>query len=127
MVNVTLSVPISKWWGGRHRIKQAKLKLQQSELNRDELSEQMELRVTHNFNTLIESYEQIKLSRESIVQAEENLRMFREQYEAGTVQITDLMDAQTLLQQSSNSETEALIAYQMARGNYLKLTNRYTK
>lgn len=122
---VSLSVPITKWWGGRHRINQAKLKLHQSELNRDELSEQMELRVKHSFNTLIESYEQIKLSREGLLQAKENLRMFREQYEAGTVQITDLMDAQTLMSRSSNAEIEALIAYQLARSSYLKATNRY--
>ncbi len=122
---LTLSVPISKWWGGSHRIKQAKLKLSQSELQRDELTEQMELRVKHTFNTLVENFEQIKLSRESIAQAEENLRMFNEQYEAGTVQITDLMGAQTLLQQSRNAETEALIAYQIAMSHYLQLTNRY--
>ncbi len=122
---LSLSVPISKWWGGSHRIKQAKLKLSQSELQRDELTEQMELRVKHTFNTLIENFEQIKLARESIAQAQENLRMFTEQYEAGTVQITDLMGAQTLLQHSRNAETEALIAYQIAMSHYLQRTNRY--
>lgn len=121
----TVSIPITGWWGGSHRTKQAKYKIQQAQLQRDDVAEQMTLQMRQYYSSLTENYQQILLTRESIISAEENLRMNQQQYESGVSTITDLLDAQTTLQQSRNAETDALIAYQIALSRYLQLTNRY--
>ena len=46
------------------------------------------------WNELEESYKQVKLSEESIATAEENVRLNTDYYKAGTVTLSDLLDAQ---------------------------------
>ena len=51
------------------------------------------------WNTLNESFKQIEISREAIAQAEENLRIQREYYNAGTATLSNMLEAETLRQQ----------------------------
>lgn len=56
--------------------------------------------------------QQLLLSQRSIEQAEENLRLNRNFYQAGTSKMTDLLEAQLLYQQSLDRRTDAFADYQ---------------
>ena len=46
-------------------------------------------------------------------------------YKAGTVTLTDLLDAQSFLQQTRDRYTESITVYRLKRSNYLQVTGRY--
>ena len=76
----------------------------------------MRVDIETKWNNLSEAYLQIDLARRSVASATENLRLNRNSYEAGTVPLTDLLDAQTQLRR--DRYTEACTAYSNARTAY---------
>ena len=107
MVFATVSVPISEWWGGSHAIKRKKIELQQAEEQLADNSELLKIRMQNAWNNVEESRQQLQLAQRSIEQAEENLRLNRDYYRAGTSKMSDLLEAQLLYQQSLDHRTDA--------------------
>lgn len=124
VVFVSVSVPISGWWGGSHAIKKQKVQEQIAYNNKIDGQEQLLLQMQSVKNELDNSYKQILIAKESIEQSTENLRLNNDYYHAGIVNLTDVLDAQTLLQQSRDKYVEAHSAYQMKRFEYLQVTGR---
>ena len=71
----------------------------------------MRVDIETKWSNLSEAYLQIDLARRSVASATENLRLNRDSYEAGTVPLTDLLDAQTQLRLARDRYTEACTAY----------------
>ncbi|MBQ8656701.1 MAG: TolC family protein [Prevotella sp.] len=123
MVFATVSVPISDWWGGSHAMKRKKIELQKAQ---DELADNAELlriRMQKAWNDVQESRQQLQIAQRSVEQAEENLRLNRDYYRAGTSKMTDLLEAQLLYQQACDARVDAmadchlkLTAYRQATG-----------
>ena len=74
------------------------------------------------WNELEETYKQVLLSEESVKTAEENVRLSTNYYQAGTETLSDLLDAQSLLQQSRNQYTNDYTTYLIKRTEYLQAT-----
>lgn len=121
---VTVSIPISSWWGGSHAIKRSKLSVQNAENDRQNQSEQLVIRIHKAWNDLNDAYKQIAIAKESIEQSEENLRLNSDYYQAGTATISDLLDAQTLYQQSCDKYVEAFTHFELKKCEYLQATGR---
>ena len=120
----TISVPITDWWGGSHAMKKSKLQLQAARNNLDDGSELLKVRMKNAWNDVETSYRKIGVARLSIEQANENLRLNRLYYKAGTVTITDLLKSQTLYRQSHDRFVEATGQYQIDLTKYLIATGR---
>lgn len=60
------------------------------------------------------SWKRIQIARESILQAEENLRIIRKRYENGLLTIVNLMDAESALKQSRTNHLRALHDYNIS-------------
>ena len=124
MVFAGVSVPITSWWGGSHAVKREQLKQMQAENDRQQALEMMQVEITQCWNELREAYDQIGLAEKSIASATENLRLNGDYFKAGTVSLSDLLDAQTLLQQSRDQLTEAQADYQVKLSKYRLVTGR---
>ena len=124
MVFATVAIPISDWWGGSHAIRKQKLQVKAAEYSRQNANELLLVQMRKLWNELEESYKQVKLSEESIAPAEENVRLNTDYYKAGTVTLSDLLDAQSLLQQSRDQYTGDYTAYLIKRTEYLQATGR---
>lgn len=74
------------------------------------------------WNTLNESYWQIEISRDAVTQAEENLRIQRDFYNAGTATLSNLLEAETLRQQAADAYSDAVTGYYTAVCAYLTAT-----
>ncbi|MBQ7180717.1 MAG: TolC family protein [Bacteroidaceae bacterium] len=118
----TVSVPISSWWGGSHAIRKARMKLEQDRLTLHDTQEKLQIDILSAWNNLQEAYAQIEIARRSVTQADENLRLSRDQYDAGTMGMTDLLDAVTLYTQSHNSLLSACADYQSRLAEYQRKT-----
>ena len=75
-------------------------------------------------NELDNTYKQILLAKDGVEQSTENLRLNNQYYKAGTVTLTDVLDAQTLLQQNRDKYVESYANYQKKRIEYLQVTGR---
>ena len=124
MVFATVAIPISDWWGGSHAIRKQKLQVKAAEYSRQNANELLLVQMRKLWNELEESYKQVKLAEESIATAEENVRLNTDYYKAGTVTLSDLLDAQSLLQQSRDQYTGDYTAYLIKRTEYLQATGR---
>ena len=112
MIFATVSVPISDWWGGSYNIKRRKIEYQQAQEQLVDNAELLKIRMQNARNGVEESYQQLQLAKRSIEQAEENLRLNRNYYRAGTSKMSDLLEAQLLYQQSLDRHTDAFADYQ---------------
>ena len=112
MVFATVSVPISDWWGGSHAVKRRKIEQQKAQEQLEDNSELLKIRMQNAWNGVEEAYLQLQLAKQSIEQADENLRLHRNAYAAGTARMSDLLEAQLLCQQSCDKHTDAYANYQ---------------
>lgn len=124
MIYATVSVPISGWWGGSHALKKQKIQERIAENNRQEGEELLMLQMQQVRNELDESYKQVQIRKLSVEEATENRRLNNDYYKAGTVSLTDLLDAETLLQQSLDGYTDACTVYQIKLKKYFQVTGR---
>lgn len=121
---VSVKIPLSGWWGGSHAIKRQKINEQIAYNNKIEGQEQLLLQMQQVKNEVDNAYKQILIAKESIEQASENLRLNNDFYKVGTVNITDVLDAQSLLQQSLDGYVESYTHYQVKIFEYLQVTGR---
>lgn len=118
-VMLTVNVPISDWWGGSHKIKKSKIEAENARIQRQDLSEMLELNMQNAWDDLTAAHRKMAIAHESIAQATENLRLNQNYYQVGVSTITDLLDAQTLYRQSKDQYTEAYGAYRLSHVRYL--------
>ena len=74
--------------------------------------ELLKIRMQKNWNDVDDAYKQLVLTKKSIEQSEENLRLNRNYYQAGTVTMSDLLDVQQQYQQCCDRYTDAYAALQ---------------
>lgn len=123
MVFATINIPITDWWGGSHAIKRRKLQQQKAEQELADHAELLEIKMQKAWNDVQEASQQLIIAQRGIEQAEENLRLNRYCYQAGTIRMSDLLEAQLLYQQACDKKTDAFAAYQNKSLEYRLATN----
>ena len=111
IVFANVSIPITDWWSGSHATKRKTLELQQAENTRTENAELLLQQMQSIQNSLQEAYQQVLLAKKSIYSAEQNLKVSADNYNAGITTLSNLLEAQNLLQQSRDQYTEAATDY----------------
>ena len=124
MLFATVSVPISDWWGGSHAVKRKKLEHQEAQEQLSDNAELLKIKMQSAWNSVEESYQQLLLAQRSIEQAEENLRLNRDYYDAGISKMSDLLEAQLLYQQACDKRTDAFAEYQNKLLEYRQATGQ---
>ena len=121
---VSVSIPIFHWGEGRNKVKSAATERNIALLQRDEISEQMELELRQAQNELEESRMEVRLTTRSLEQAEENRQESRNRYDAGMETMSDHLEAQTLWQQACSEQIRARTAARLSETRYLKAAGR---
>lgn len=119
---VTVSVPLSGWWGGSHAIKKARLEEASARTQLQNDAELLQLAMRQAWDNVTASQRKAQIASEAIGQAEENLSIYQAMYDAGTTTITDLLQAQALQRQCCDRFTEAYASYRVALTTYLIAT-----
>ncbi len=76
---------------------------------------QVSAQLTQYFSALANAQEQINVARQSVVSAEENLRVTTQRYELGVATILELMQVQEQLSNAQNTEIDARFQYLRAK------------
>lgn len=122
--NVTVSIPLTQWWSGSCDIKRQRLQLRNAENQMADQSQLLLIQIHNTWNTLNDAYQQVAIAAESISQATENLRLQTDYYQAGTCTMSDLLEAQSLYQQSRDRYVESYAQYEIKKREYLQATGR---
>jgi outer membrane protein TolC len=120
----TVSIPISGWWEASHTISERKVKEEIAENNLQNNSQLLMLQMQKAWQDLTDGYKQVLLCGEEIAQAEENLKVNQDSYKNGMSAVSDLLEAQTMLQQANDQLTDAKANYRNKLVNYLQVTGR---
>jgi outer membrane protein TolC/preprotein translocase subunit SecF len=121
----TVTIPLTDWWGGSYSLKEQKLKEEIAQNNADYTAQMLKLQIEKAWTDLLESFQQIKIAQESVSLAEDNLKVTSDNYHAGTVGISDLLEAQAIVQNSRDNLTEAHCSYMIKMAQYLLATGKY--
>ena len=124
MLYATVCVPISDWWGGSHAVKRKKIAYQQAQEQLADNAQLLTIRMQNAWNSVVEARQQLDIAQRSIEQAEENLRLHRDYYRAGTCKMTDLLEAQLLYQQTCDKHTDAYADLQTKILEYKQFTGQ---
>ncbi|NWJ52665.1 MAG: TolC family protein [Bacteroidetes bacterium] len=125
MAFASVKIPISDWWGASHTVKERKAKEQMVRNTSRNNSELLVIQIQKTWNDLDEAYKQIEVAKKTIKQAEENLRINSNNYKGGIVNISDMLEAQAILQQANDQLTDARANYKVKFVTYLQVTGRY--
>ena len=122
MVNVTL--PLFHFGERYNKVRAAKSKLEQAQLEQFDLNEKMQLELRQTENNLDEARLEAELADRSLEQAEENQRVSKSEYEAGLETLSDYLEAQTLWQKAYATKVDAHFQMYLQYVKYLKAAGR---
>jgi multidrug efflux pump subunit AcrB/outer membrane protein TolC len=121
----SVTIPITDWWGGSHKIKENRAKVESARYKLAETIELLALQITQVRNVMDENFFQISIAQKSVEQARENLKVTSDNYKAGITGMSDLLEAQSAYQSVLNDLIEAKCNYQIAKAKYLQAVNSY--
>jgi outer membrane protein len=124
MVFGTVSIPISNWWAGSHELQERSIKEDIANNNFKNTAELLILQMEKSWQDLTDAYNQYLLSEESKSQAEENFKVNEDSYKNGLITLSDLLEAQALLQQTQAQLIETKTNYIVKKTTYLQATGR---
>jgi outer membrane protein len=116
----SVSVPIFEWGKNARKVKEQSIKIEAQKVEMNEVKELINLEVQNAWLSLNQSVKRIGLAKLSLQQADENLRLAQDRFEAGTIVAKDVQEAQLIWQQANNSVIDAKIEYKVNEAVYKK-------
>ena len=121
MVFAMLQIPITDWHKTSYKLKKHDLDAEMAENTRRDLIEKMEMQTNQAWFNLEQSWLRIGMAETALNDAEANLKITEDYYEAGLVALSDVLEAQTLLKQSRDELTDSRIEYRVNLVSYKAL------
>jgi len=123
-VGISVSIPLFD--GGRRdaRREEAASQYRSERIRSTDLQAQIELDVRLALDALKSADDQVKVARDGLDLAENELTQARRRYEAGVAISLEVTDAQTRLERARDNQTEALYNYNVARIQLAQATGR---
>lgn len=119
-VGVVVRVPLWNWMEGTYKVRASKIASSIVQLERDEISEKIELQVSQCKFKVNEANRRLTLARKNVENAEENLRCANVGFKEGVLQTTDVMAAQTAWLQAQSQKIDAEIDVRLSQVNLKK-------
>ncbi len=121
---LSVNIPIFNWGEGRNKVKEAKVGSLIAQMQLNHSQQEMTLEATQAINKLNEAELEVTLSTKSVEQAQENMEVGKQRYNAGMETLSDYMEAQTMWQNAMSTLISAKASLNLAKTKYLKATGR---
>lgn len=115
---LAVKIPIFHWGESRKKVRKARYELQNAQLDLQKNTRLMSLEAEQAIRNVKDGYLLIQTSELALRQAEENLRVMRNRYNAQMASLTDLLDAQSQWQQAVSNRIEAQTQYRIYETEY---------
>lgn len=117
---VNVSIPIFQWGEGRNKVRAAQIERDMIRLQRDEITEKMELELDMASDKCDESILEVELTALSLEQAHENMRITGDRYKGGMETLANYLEAQTMWQRACIENINAKNRQRLNQTYYLK-------
>ena len=117
-----IGIPLSDWGKTARKMQRYDYQIQKAENEKDFLNAQLILQIRQLWMDLTASWEQLLVARESVGTAQASVYQLESYYRAGMSPLSDLLQAQSQLQECSNEYIDQCIAYRTALQAYLDRT-----
>ena len=117
-VFATVQVPISDWGKVSRKVKRIDYQMQKASNERDYLSSQLLLQIRQLWLGLTVAWDKMMVARETMDVAQKTVDQLTDSYEAGLVPMSELLQAQTILRQSTEAYIDSQIEYSAALTAY---------
>ncbi len=108
-VGIVVSIPVFTWGERRNDLHAAKLKMANAELELNEAREMIDLQIRQNRYRYTEALKKAEMTGLSKKQAEENMRMAKENLMEGRSRLAELLEAQLQWENASSEHIDALV------------------
>ena len=119
---LSLKLPIFHWGAELKKVKKAKLNLDDSKLQLQQLERSMRVEVRRAVQNVTDGQRMVETATVGRQQADENLRVMRQKYDNQLCTMTDLLDAQSQWQQARSNLIEAQTQLKIYETEYLRVT-----
>jgi outer membrane protein TolC len=121
-VVANLNMPVWNWGSARSKVRQAKLRLQQAEVDLSFTQRQLLANLNSFYLEAQAARLQIASLKRSLDLSEESLKLTLLRYQAGEVTVLEVVDAQSTLILARNAYDDGLARYRLALGALQTLT-----
>ena len=121
---LSVKAPIFHWGAEIKTVKKAKLDLDDSQLQLQQLERSMRIEVRRAVQNVTDAYLMVETATAGQQQADENLRIMRQKFDNQFCTMTDLLDAQSQWQQARSNLIEAQTQLKIYETEYLRVTGR---
>ena len=121
---LSVGVPLLHWGAELKKVKKAKLNLNDSKLQLQQMERGMRVEVRRAVQNVTDGQRMVETATIGRQQADENLRVMRQKYDNQMCTMTDLLDAQSQWQQARSNLIEAQTQLKIYETEYLRVTGR---
>jgi outer membrane protein TolC len=125
-VMASVKIPLFHWGEGIKKIQAARIDKEIGELEQEKNRKLLRLGAEQARLNLLLAWERIKMNETAMEQAEENLRVARDNYELGMETITELLIAQTHWHEAFSELIDSAADFRMKETAWLKATGNLT-
>lgn len=118
MLNV--NIPVFDWGSRKQKVKEQNFKTEAKQLELEDTQELIIIQIENAYLELQQAIKRVEVTKESLAQADENLRLYQDRFDAGTVVGKDVLEAQVLWQQAYSEVIDAKAVQQISKANYKK-------
>jgi outer membrane protein TolC len=115
---LSVQVPIFHWGENFKKLSKSRLSVANARLQRQKNERLMDIEVQRTVLNLGDGYRMVQTAETGLGQAEENLRVMTDRYNASMSTLTDLLDAQSQWQQAESNLIEARTQYKIYETEY---------
>lgn len=118
-----VQIPISDWGKTSRKVQRIDAQMQKAENDREFLQKQLVLQIHKLWMDLTAAWEQLQVAMENEELAEVLMYQMKEQYSAGMVAVSDLLQAQAQVAQAESDLTDRKVEYRNILQEYLSRTD----
>ncbi|MDA3778882.1 MAG: TolC family protein [Bacteroidales bacterium] len=121
-VGILINIPLYHWGDKRHTLNATKHEKKAVHQKLEEAKELITLEVNQSLYKYEEAIKKVELTKSSLKQAEENLKITNDNFTEGLIKTTEVLDAQTMWQESYADFIEAKTEFKISESNLLKVS-----
>ncbi|MCI1640286.1 MAG: TolC family protein [Bacteroidales bacterium] len=122
-VMATIKIPITTFGEGRGKIRAAKADYNIRKLELQDTQDMLQLENEQALLNLTDAGTRVRMAKEALEQADENMKVSDDNYEVGMETIVNVLDAKAQWQEEYSSLIDAFTEYKIQQSNYLRITN----
>jgi len=119
---LSVNIPVFDWGGRKQKVKEQQFKTEAKQLELEDTQELILIQIENAYLELQQAIKRVEITEESLEQADENLRLHQDRFDAGTVIGKDVLEAQVLWQKAYSEVIDAKAMSQISQANYNKVT-----